>query len=73
MAWILRNIISENIWLVSDLIHFTTKQKSEGIAVFIAFDSLEWDFLFKTLDTFRFGCDLKTWIKILYTSPWLHN
>ena len=55
---------------ISDLINFTTQQKLECMPVFIAFDSLEWDFFFfKTLDTFRFGCDFKTWVKILCTSP----
>ena len=43
----------------------------EGIALFIdfekAFDSLEWDFLRKTLDTFQFGHEFKSWVKILYT------
>ena len=44
----------------------------EGIALFIdfekAFDSLEWDFLRKTLDTFQFGHEFKSWVKILYTN-----
>ena len=41
--------IGENIRLISDILHFTTRQNLEGIALFIecekAFDSLEWDFL----------------------------
>ena len=47
-------------------------QDIEGIALFIdfekAFDSLEWEYLFKTLDTFQFGSDFKTWVKTLYTN-----
>ena len=46
--------IGENIRLISDILHFTAQQNLEGIALFIdfekAFDSLEWDFLRKTLD-----------------------
>ena len=49
--------IGENIRLISDILHFTARQNVEGIALFIdfvkAFDSLEWDFLRKTLDTFH--------------------
>ena len=64
--------IGENIRLISDILHFTAQQNLEGIALFIdfekAFDSLEWDFLLKTLDTFQFGHDFKSWVKILYTN-----
>ena len=64
--------IRENIRLISDILHFTAQQNLEGIALFInfekAFDSLEWDFLLKTLDTFQFGHDFKTWVKILFTN-----
>ena len=34
-----------------------------------AFDSIEWEFLFKTLDKFNFGCDFQKWIKLLYVQP----
>ena len=64
--------IGENIRLISEILHFTAQQNLEGIALFIdfekAFDSLEWDFLLKTLDTFQFGHDFKSWVKILYTN-----
>ena len=65
-------VTGENIRLISDILHFTTQQNLEGIPLFIdfekAFDSLEWDFLLKTLDTFQFGHDFKSWVKILYTN-----
>ena len=64
--------ISENIRLISDILNFTVDQDMEGIALFIdfekAFDSLEWEYLFKALDTFQFGPDFKTWVKTLYTN-----
>ena len=61
--------IGENIRLISDILHFTAPEILEGIAPFIdfekAFDSLEWDFLFKTLDTFQLGHEFKSWVGIL--------
>ena len=64
--------IDENIRLISDILNFTADQDIEGIALFIdfekAFDSLEWKYLFKALDTFQFGSDFKTWVKTLYTN-----
>ena len=33
-----------------------------------AFDSLEWEFVMKTLDDFNFGTSLKQWISIFYTN-----
>ena len=60
--------IGENI---SDILNFTADKDIEGIALFIdfekAFDSLEWKYLFKALDTFQFGPDFKTWVTTLYT------
>ena len=34
-----------------------------------AFDSLEWNFLFKTLDFFNFGPSFKQWIQTIYEQP----
>ena len=33
-----------------------------------AFDSVEWSFLFKTLETFNFGNKFIQWVKILYNN-----
>ena len=64
--------IGENIRLISDILNFTADQDIEGIALFIdfekAFDSLEWEYLFKALDIFQFGPDFTIWVKILYTN-----
>ena len=32
-----------------------------------AFDSIEWNFIHKCLETFNFGLDLRQWIKVFYT------
>ena len=34
-----------------------------------AFDSLNWNFMFKALDFFKFGPSFKQWIKTLYELP----
>ena len=45
----------------------------EGILMFLdfekAFDSVEWNFLFKTLKKFDFGDNFISWMRILYTKP----
>ena len=55
--------IGENVRLISDILHVTAQQNLEGIALFIdferAFDSIEWAFLLKMLDTFQFGHEFK--------------
>ena len=60
--------IGENIRLISDILHYTADQNLEGIAFFIgfekAFDCLEWGCLCKALDTFNYGHDFKTWVKL---------
>ena len=53
--------IGQNIKQISDILSFAAEQNIEGIATFIdfekAFDSLEWEFLLKTIETFNFGPD----------------
>ena len=48
--------------------HFTKETNIPGIAVFLdfekAFDSIEWNFIHKCLETFNFGLDLRQWIQI---------
>ena len=33
-----------------------------------AFDSLEWSFIMRTLDTFNFGTSIKKWVCFFYTN-----
>ena len=62
--------IGQNIRLISDILSFTAEQNIEGIATFIdfekAFDSLEWEFLSKAIETYNFGNDFKRWVKVIY-------
>ena len=60
--------IGENITLISDLIDYTKQKNIPGIAIFLefrqAFDSVEWDYIAKVLDVFKFGEDFKRWVKV---------
>ena len=51
--------------------HFTEEKNIPGVAVFLdfekAFDSIEWNFSYKYLETYYFGLDLRQWIKVFYT------
>ena len=62
--------IGQNLRILYDIIFYTDKQNIPGMLLLIdfekAFDSVSWDFLFKTLDFFNFGNDFKKWVKIFY-------
>ena len=49
------------------------ENNSEELLLFLdfekAFDSVEWNILFKVLQKFNFGDDFIGWIKILYNKP----
>ena len=51
---------------------YTVEENIQGILILIdfekAFDSVEWDFLFKCLEAFNFGSDFLHWIKTFYTN-----
>ena len=57
--------------LIADLMDVTKQKKLESFILAIdlekAFDSLNWQFLFKTLNWFGFGNSFQKWIKLLYT------
>ena len=59
--------ISENIRLIQDTICQTN---CEGIAIFLdfkkAFNSIEWNYLYATLNLFNLGPDILNMIKIIY-------
>ena len=53
-----------------DIMDYTIEENIPGLLIFIdfekAFDSVEWDFLFKYLEAFNFGSDFLRWIKNFY-------
>ncbi len=72
-AYIKNRYMGYNIRLVEDVIaHFNQLEKN-GILFMVdfrkAFDSLDWNFMFQTLEFFNFGPSFKRWIQIIYTLP----
>ena len=64
------NYVSLSIRLIADTMDFTKTNDIPGIAVFLdfekAFDSVEWDFIQKCLESFNFGPNLRQWISVFY-------
>jgi len=64
--------IGQNIRLIQDIMKVTESENIPGIALFIdfkkAFDTLDWNFVFKTLEAFNFGPEIQQWIKTFYTN-----
>ena len=60
--------IGETVRSIYDIIDFTDRENISGLLIFIdfqkAFDTLEWDFLFKCLECFNFGHDFIHWVKV---------
>jgi len=63
--------IGENITRIFNIMDYVEEEDISAIIMSIdyekAFDSLEWDFIAKTLTFFNFGENLKKWVKMLYT------
>lgn len=62
--------IGESIRTISDIMSFSKTQNIPGLAVFLdfekAFDSIEWNYLQKCLETFNFGPQLRQWVNVIY-------
>ena len=62
--------IGEAARSILDIMEYTKTFNIQGILLFIdfekAFDSLEWNFMFKCLDIFGFGYSLVRWVKTFY-------
>ena len=62
--------IGKSIRLIADTMDFTKIKNIPGIAVFLdfekAFDSIEWEFIQKCLESFNFGPNLRQWISVFY-------
>ncbi len=63
--------IDHTVHLLRDLIDLVNKEDTEGAFIFLdqekAFDRVDHDLLFKTMDAFGFGEEFIKWIKLLYT------
>ena len=64
--------IGENVRIIEDIINFTTEKDINGLLVLIdfekAFDTVEWNFLFKSLQAYNFGENFIKWVKLLYSN-----
>ena len=65
--------IGDAIRIIQDLIEYTDKKNLPGILLFIdfekAFDTIEWNFIWKVFKRFNFGDSFIRWLKIMYTNP----
>ena len=72
-AYIKGRYIGSNARLILDIYEYCENFNNDGILLFLdfekAFDSVEWNFLYKTLENFNFGNNFIKWMKILYTNP----
>ena len=64
--------IGENIRLIDSVINYAAAKQIPGLLLFLdfekAFDTLEWSFVRKTLQSFGFGPSIVQWIKTLYNN-----
>ena len=62
--------IGENIRLIDGIINHTAAHNIPGLLLFLnfekAFDTVEWSFIWKTLESFNFGLSITNWIKLCY-------
>ena len=62
--------IGENIRLIDGIINHTAAYDIPGLLLFLdfekAFDTVEWSFIWKTLESFNFGPSIINWIKLCY-------
>ena len=69
-AYIKGRYIGTNIRLVSDIIDYFDMMDDSGILLMLdfkkAFDSLEWNFLLRSLQYFNFGPSFIKWIETIY-------
>ena len=69
-GYIKGRFIGENIRLITDIIE--QNENKEGTILFLdfekAFDSLEWDYLFKVLNIMNFGPSFLNWIRTFYSN-----
>ena len=72
-AYVRNRYMGYNIRLVEDVIEYYEQMQKRGI-IFMAdftkaFDSLEWNFMYRSLEFFNFGPSFIQWIRTLYNSP----
>ena len=70
-AYIKGRNITQNIRIVQDSIDYVNQKKMKKFLLFLdfekAFDSVEHNVIYKTLETFNFGAEFIHWIKTIYS------
>ena len=65
--------LGHNIRTVEEVIYLSKKHQLDGIIAFLdfakAFDSIEWGFIYESLNKLNFGQNFIKWIKTLYADP----
>lgn len=73
VGYIKNRYIGENVRTLLDVIEYTSLKENPGIILFLdfekAFDTISWNFLFKSLKHYDFGTNFIKWINILYKNP----
>ena len=71
-AFMKDRFMGENTHLLYDLMHYLEENNKTGLLLLVdfekAFDSIEWLFLKKALNSFNFGPSLCKWFETLYSS-----
>ena len=71
-GYIKKRFIGSNIRLIEDLIDYADKLNENSMIFFLdfekAFDSVEWNFIYETLQKFNFGHVFINWIKTIYAN-----
>ena len=69
-GYIRNRFIGTNARLIEDVIEYCDKFNKGGILLFLdfqkAFDTVEWNFIERTLHKFNFGNNFIQWFKTLY-------
>ena len=64
--------IGDNIRLIHGIINYTAKENLPRLLLFLdfekAFDTVEWNFIKKTLGIFGFGSPFVKWINMCYSN-----
>ena len=72
-AYIKGRYIGENARIIMDIFEYCKNNDEDGILLFLdyekAFDSVEYNFMFKVLEKYNFGKDFIDMIKTLYNDP----
>ena len=69
-GYIKGRFIGQNIRIIEDVLYFVKKEKLPGIILTVdfekAFDSINWNFIYKALELFNFGPLFCKWVKTMY-------